>query len=263
MSACQQRPSEAEMRQFLPEPPAGQEWQLVPELSDEFLGRRLDESKWLPYHPYWDGREPSRFDPENVSVRDGEMHLQSVPLVDDLSAVENPKEDVWVGAACVASVQPTASYGYYEARFKASALSMTSSFWFQGKYSEIDVVEQVGAPKKHPSTHTWMKMNTHYYPDGWENDRKTPVNWQMPSGAAEEDYVYGMWWRDSDSVWMYHDGVKVAEIEFGGPFDEPMYMFFDTEVFVWEGLPSLESLRDPEKNTMHVDWVRAWQLVIP
>jgi hypothetical protein len=37
--------------------------------------------------------------------------------------------------------------------------------------------------------------------------------------------------------------------------------FFDTEVFVWEGLPTLETLRDPELNVMQVDWVRAWRLV--
>ena len=104
-------------------------------------------------------------------------------------------------------------------------------------------------------------MNTHYYPNGWAHDRKTPVNWQMPSGSADEYHVYGMWWRDADTVWMYHDGEKVAEIKFGGPFEEPMYLFFDTEVFVWEGLPTLGSLRDPELNTMQVDWVRAWQLV--
>ena len=60
---------------------------------------------------------------------------------------------------------------------------------------------------------------------------------------------------------MYHNGEKVAEIAFAGPFDEPMYLFFDTKVFVWEGLPEIESLRDPAKNTMLVDWVRAWKLV--
>jgi hypothetical protein len=237
------------------------EWQPIPELSDEFNRRRLNETKWQPEHPYWDGREPSQFDPDNVSVSGGVLRLRSVPLVDDLAAVQDPEQDVWVGAACLASTKPIATYGYYEARFKASALSMTSSFWFQGKYSEIDVVEQMGAPAKHPRQRTWMRMNTHYYPGGWENDRKTPVNWQMPSGAADEYHVYGMWWRDADTVWMYHNGEKVAEIKFGGPFEEPMYLFFDTEVFVWEGLPTLESLRDPELNTMHVDWVRAWRLV--
>jgi hypothetical protein len=38
-------------------------------------------------------------------------------------------------------------------------------------------------------------------------------------------------------------------------------MFFDTEVFAWEGWPDLESLRDAARNTMRVDWVRSWKLV--
>ena len=52
-----------------------------------------------------------------------------------------PNKDLWVRAACVSSKLPMASYGYYEARVNASILSMTSSFWLQGGYSEIDVVE--------------------------------------------------------------------------------------------------------------------------
>jgi len=47
----------------------------------------------------------------------------------------------------------------------------------------------------------------------------------------------------------------------GGPFDEPQYLFFDTEVFTWDGLPTIESLQDPARNTMQVDWARGWKLV--
>jgi hypothetical protein len=87
MVGCDSGPADEEMRAFLPEPPEGMEWQLVPELSDESSGRRLDEDKWQAEHPYWEGREPSRFDPENVSARNGTLRLRSVSLVDDLSDV--------------------------------------------------------------------------------------------------------------------------------------------------------------------------------
>jgi hypothetical protein len=40
-----------------------------------------------------------------------------------------------------------------------------------------------------------------------------------------------------------------------------MYLFFDTEVFTWYGLPTVASLKDPNLNTMLVDWVRAWKQV--
>jgi hypothetical protein len=210
--------------------------------------------------PYWEGRTPSRFDTGNVSVQGGVLRLLSTTDVEDLVEVEDPEQDVWVRSACVASGLPIASHGYYEARIKASRLSMTSSFWLQGRYSEIDVVEQLGEPIVNPWKRGYMLANTHYFKDGWENDRKTPVKWEMPAASAEKYHVYGLWWVDENTVRFYHDGQQVIEVETGGAFLEPMYLFFDTEVFAWEGLPTVESLRDPERNAMLVDWVRAWKL---
>jgi len=52
----------------------------------------------------------------------------------------------------------------------------------------------------------------------------------------------------------------VAEATPAGEFVEPMYLFFDTEVFTWEGLPTFKELKNPKRNAMRVDWVRAWRL---
>jgi len=244
-----------------PPAPAGFTWQAIPELSDEFDGGALDEQKWLPKHAYWNGREPSAHDPANVSVKDGMLRLRNTTRVTTLEGIKNPEKDVWLQAACISSRGPKASYGYYAARLKASKLCMTSSFWFQGKYSEIDVVEQLGVSRKNPAKDRLMLMNTHFFTDGWRKDKATPKSWQMPTGSADTFHVYGVWWKDPSTVWMYHDGQKVAELTTGGPFKEPQYLFFDTEVFTWEGLPTIESLNDPARNTMLVDWVRAWKLV--
>lgn len=45
-------------------------------------------------------------------------------------------------------------------------------------------------------------------------------------------------------------------------FDEKLVMIFDTETLhsAGNGLPSGDSLRDPTRNTMYVDWVRTYQL---
>ena len=251
---------ERETMANLPEPPSGYKWVPVPELTDEFNGEYLDPEKWQNYHPYWDGRVPSQFDPQNVWVKHGTLNLRSTTEIEDLAEVTYPEKDIWVRSACVSSKQPTAFYGYYETRMKASQLSMTSSFWFRGKYSEIDVVEQLGAPKDQPGRSKYMLMNTHYYPDGWESDKKTPVTRYMDSGAGDEFHVYGIWWKDDHTILFYHNGEKVAEVKTGGAFLEPMYMFFDTKVFVWEGLPDVDALKNAEKNTMTVDWVRSWKL---
>ncbi len=250
----------ASAQRGLPEPPPGYTWENVPELSDEFNGSELDSMKWMPRHAYWEGREPSRFDPANVAVRRGSLHLKSTARIADLREVKDPMKDVWVSSACVTSKKPICSYGYYEARMKASRLSMTSSFWMQGKYSELDIVEQLGAPLNEPFKSRYMMTTTRYFKGGWDQVRDTAMRWRMPSGAGQKYHVYGIWWRDKDHVSLYHDGEEVGRLTMGGEFLEPMYMFFDTEVFTWEGLPTVRSLKDGGRNTMEVDWVRSWKL---
>ena len=242
----------------LPVLPAGQHWQAYTPLTDEFAGARLDPTKWQPRHPYWAGRDPSRFDPANVSLAGGALLLRSTPSVQNMAEVHDPLKDIWVHSACVSSLAPIARYGYYEARLRASDLPMTSSFWFQGKYSEIDVVEQIGHSLKNPENGKQMLMNTHYFAQGWDHDTATPRKAPMPTGSAQAYHTYGVWWKDAGTVVFFLDGKQVAEAKTGGPFGEPMYLFFDTEVFAWEGLPTVESLRDPRRNTMSVEWVRAW-----
>jgi hypothetical protein len=246
---------------MLPTPPAGYRWEMIPSLSDEFNGAALDKSKWLPYQPYWTGREPSRFEFANISEHGGFLLLKSTTTRDSLAGIADPNKDIWVSAACVSSTTARVSYGYYEARVKASDLTLTSSFWFQGKYSEIDVVEEIGKPVRRPEEAKLMMMNTHYFPNGWATDKSTQTWKPMPTGSADNYHVYGVWWKDAHTAIFYHNGQEIAEVTTGGAFDEPMYLFFDTEVFApWEGLPTIEDLKDPSKNTMSVDWVRAWKL---
>lgn len=241
----------------LPSPPDNRAWQPVPALSDEFNGQALDPTKWIPRHPSWRGRN-SRHEPDNVTVAGGMLRLRSTLRkgADTVSAST-------VTAACVTSKERNCRPGYYEARIRASDLSMTSAFWFQGKRTEIDVIENVGRPTLEASS--WiedtMMMNTHDFRNGWKRDVATPVRWTMPARARDRFHVFGVWWKNPETVWFYHDGVKVAAVEPGGPFDEPQDLFFDTEVFTWHGWPTREGLLDPDRNTMLVDWVRAWTLV--
>ncbi|MFC1476451.1 family 16 glycosylhydrolase [Fibrobacterota bacterium] len=236
-----------------PAPPAGKMWVQVDKHSDEFNGTSLDGNKWMNYHPYWNGREPSQYNKQNVSVGNGNLLLKS-------TVANANQQGNWVYSACVTSKNRDCNVGYYETRIKGSRISMTSAFWFQGKYTEIDVIENIGASTANSDLDWLMRMNTHYYPNGWNNDIKTPEQFRMPTKSCEEYHVYGVWWRNETSIWMYHNDDKVVEIKPGGAFDEPQYMFFDTETFTWDGLPTLASLNDPNKNTMLVDWVRAWIL---
>jgi hypothetical protein len=244
----------------LPPPPPGYEWKLNPKLSDEFNGAKLDTKKWWSYNPFWRGRVPSRFEPANVSLKNGNLKIRSTLIVSNSATISDPTNEVWIGAGSVVSKAASAACGYYEARMKASALSLTSSFWLAGDYSEIDVVEQAGDPVVHPENRELMMMNTHYFTKHRARDAAKGARWKMPTAAAADYHIYGVWWRDEDSAWFYHDGNKVAEVQFAGKFRENMFLQFDTEAMTWLGLPSVKSLTDTNKNTMSVDWVRSWTL---
>ena len=83
----------------------------------------------------------------------------------------------------------------------------------------------------------------------------------LPTTCDAGFHVYSFWWKDNRNMAFYHNGTPVQFTTTGGAFNEKMYLFFDTEVFSWEGWPTLASLQDPSLNTMYVDWIRSWKLV--
>jgi beta-glucanase (GH16 family) len=237
-----------------PEPPKHSRWVSVGELSDEFNAEALDRTKWNPSIFYYKGRAPSVFAPENTTVRGGYLRLASTLNPDS-------KDGNWIKAAAAMSVAPIAGPGYYEARISASRLSMSSSFWFQNqKGLEIDVTEAFGASKVHPWLFQFMSMNTHDFRNGWSSDKPTIRHKKLPQPVWKL-HTYGVWWKDSRTVWFYLDNKKVAEVNASyDRFVGTMYMFFDTEAFTYFGLPDKKSLLDPTRREMKVDWVRSWKL---
>ncbi|MFZ4546160.1 MAG: carbohydrate binding domain-containing protein [Bacteroidales bacterium] len=242
-----------------PTAPVNQAWVPIAELSDEFNGTSLDDNKWVNYHHYWKGREPSQFNTANVSVSGGNLLLKS-------TVANYSKTGNWVWSACVSSKTKAMKPGYYsEARIKCSSLSMTGAFWFQGNYSEIDVIENFGQPtgSGYYNQRYNMKTNIHYFPNGWATDQSSPRDKTGLSPAVDEAYfTYGVWWKDPTTIIFYLNGVEAHRSTPGGAFNEDMYMFFDTEVFSWGiGLPTIESLDDNSKNTQYIDYVRTYRLV--
>jgi hypothetical protein len=241
-----------------PTAPIGQHWTGVSELTDEYNGTLLDMQKWLNYQPYWAGREPSQFDTNNVSVSGGNLIL--------LSRVTNhDKKGNWIASACVTSKTKAMKPGYYsEARVKCPDMSMTGAYWFQGNYSEIDVVENFGAAtaQKYANYATYMNSTLHYFKDGWARDKAEQWNGNvLPTSCADTFYTYGVWWKDSTKVIFYLNRKEVHTSKTGGSFDENMYMFFDMEAFDWGiGMPTVASLDDNSKNKQYVDWVHTYKL---
>lgn len=242
--------------QKLPDAPLGYKWQAIPSLSDEFNDDELNHDKWESSNPYSTGREPSQYFEENAFVSGGMLHL--------MSTVKNNKhKDNWIWAAVVSSTKKEAFYGYYEARIKCSSTGMSSGFWLRGDYSEIDVMENFGEPVKDKAEISYEShMRTHYYNQESGEDIITGADYKMPVQCDEVFNIYGVWWKNSEIVWMYLNGKKVAEIKPPRDFLEKMYLIFDTEVFKdWTGEPTLYQLDDDQKNTAYVDWVHSYTLV--
>lgn len=256
-------------------PPEGTQWNLIPELSDEFdvqhanaAGDGLDTSKWWDFHPTWTGRLPSQFNSDNSWVADGKLNIRSTPLVEDMSQVGDQFNDHWIDAAAISSRAEAQPGDYFEASIKTAAVSMPSSWWFrQGSKSEIDVIENIGLPTAPNLTHRESEMayNTHFYDPG--ENQSVGGEGQMvdavgnPLLSRENFITYGMWWKSPSEIRYYYNGNEVATVTPAGSLDEGLNMVFDMEVFHWVGFPTLESLNDPARNTMQVDWVRGYRPV--
>ncbi|MFY0627652.1 MAG: T9SS type A sorting domain-containing protein [Reichenbachiella sp.] len=240
-----------------PTPPSGKQWQAVSALSDEFNG--FDGNKWQRGHPYWAGRSPSQFNNNNVTYGGGTMRITAT-----LKNANRTGDWLWTG--CLTSKAKTFKKGMYaEVRMKAADLAIVSSFWMQGSYSEIDVIENWGEVKNSNFYLDYTMMsNTHYFADGWANDKITPKHFTNPGNAknSEAYHTFGVWWKDAWTINYYRDGSYVGSATPGGAFNEDMYMFFDMEAFSWgPGLPSNADLGNWTKSTAFYDYVRTYELV--
>ena len=240
-----------------PAPPAGKQWVVVPALTDDF--HAFDPAKWQPRHPYWEGRPPSVFDTNNVSVTNGMLLLQ-------MTLAGTNQQGIWLHSSCLSSQTRAFTAGMYaETRVKIAGLCASTAFWMQGNFSEIDVIENFGTVKNAafkdlPAT---MMSNTHYFPHGWSNDVATALQTPNPARQRNADhyFTWGVWWRDAHTVIFYRDGTAVGQVTTGGDFNEPMYLFFDMEPMSWgPGLPTAAEVADPRLNIARFQWVHTWVL---
>lgn len=231
-------------------------WKLNAKYSDEFNGTKLDSTKWFNYHTYWKGRQPSMFDTDNVSVKDGKLILTAKYENTKEMAEQNKKNPSGkkyqnYTTACVQS-KTKASYGYYEIKAKIADTSLTSSFWFQGKTKEIDVIECVGNSKNISKFDYIYPTNFHDFSKGWDKDVDDPFNWTAPVRLANDYHIYGIDWQ-KDYIRFYFDGKLVREVK-NTIYHEDMYVFMDMETFEWHGYPDKADLPKDYK----IEYIRAW-----
>lgn len=229
-------------------------WVRQPELSDEFDGNALDSTKWRPEYPGWKGRQPARFSPANVAVRDGSLQLtmRKEPIPPELAA---PGYEGYTSAA-VDSIH-RAHFGYYEVRAKPMNSAGSSSFWFSRtdvpkRGTEIDVFEIGGNA---PTFERKLNMNVHVW-ETPEEKRHWSIGsaWNAPWRLADDYHVYGFEW-DSEEMKIYVDGVIVRRVK-NTHWHDALHLQFDSETMpTWFGMPRDEDL----PSTYYIDYIRAWR----
>ena len=122
------------------------QWEPFLTLTDEFEGDRLDESKWFPNNPGWLGRQPGYFNPKNVRVADGMLHLDAKK-----ESLPNLPDGYHTYTTAFVKGKTKVRYGYFEIRARAMDSQASSAFWFYDItpeiWSEIDVFELGARPQ--------------------------------------------------------------------------------------------------------------------
>jgi beta-glucanase (GH16 family) len=229
---------------------SGDGWQVIPELTDEFEGSKLDSEKWHDHDPGWKGREPGVFSPENVAVSEGKLHLTArVETLPDL-----PKGYHTFTTAAVKS-KALVKYGYFEILCRPMKSKASSAFWFYRdtpeEWTEIDVFEICGEGDKWKNTYN---MNAHVFRTPTEKKHfQKPGKWKAPFDFADGYHVYALEWN-KDAVKWWVDGKVVHEMK-NTHWHQPLNMMFDSETFPdWFGLPDKATL----PATFSIEYVRSW-----
>ena len=232
-------------------------WVKFEPMWDEFDGSALDSNKWTVGMSWWQGRPPAWFNPTNVVVRDGQLHLT-------MRKEAVPKELASRGyhdyTSAALHTKARSSYGFYEVKARAMNSAGSSSFWFQqedhqanpGWSSEIDVFELCGKSATHDQRYY---MTVHVF-DTPQERRHWQVGslWRAPWRFAEQFHVYGFEWGRDQLRW-YVDGQFVRTVQ-NTHWHQPLYLIFDSETMPdWFGMPEDADL----PSTFSIEYVRAWK----
>ena len=254
-------------------------WVLNEELSDEFEGSSLDKERWFvegqdgDYY-IWKGRPPSQFAPHNAILEDGKLKIRSQWEPDFNFAKEEYADGknadqygVFDGKPCPITTAAVITnkrflYGYMEVKSKVGKSNMTGAFWAIGYEQELDIYEQMGAPKikgtilansVRTAVHDWSPPAVRPTKAFGYDERNLPYN------TADEFHIYGAEWGE-DYLKVYRDGKLTAtftqdELGLDWVLNNPMEIWLDSEVFKWLGVPHEEEL----PADFEIEYMRVWQ----
>ncbi|MDV7186450.1 family 16 glycosylhydrolase [Lutibacter sp. TH_r2] len=219
----------------LSDPTNSGNWKLLPEVSDEFDSKTIDETKWYivgkfengkptykhpdkPNKKVWKGRAPSQFSGENYRLENGKLILETrwepdfpfspeirKPVFGDPLPYENITTACFIGRKAF-------KYGYIEIKSKVADAPVTSAFWAMGEKLEFDFFETYGGTidptKKHLDNQLWWSIRD------WDKLRGKPSFTEKKDVGfriADDWHIWGIEWN-KDGVKYYIDGKLFSQV---------------------------------------------------
>ncbi|MGJ8732670.1 MAG: family 16 glycosylhydrolase [Cellulophaga sp.] len=255
--------------------PNHKKWKLVKSMSDEFNGKKVNESKWQISGQGWIGRAPGLFLADNIKVKDGSLQITTTML--DKPVTKNGK--VYTHGGGYVGSRNAMKYGFYECKMKANKTFMSSTFWLinesreqngcDKRVTELDIQETVGQIVNKAE---WMKhfdesmnSNTHSrnIPEGCDFEKGSVKSKGSLNGKTYDDFhVYGVWWKSKDEILFFIDGNFVSKVKPAADFNIDMYLRMVVETYDWNPVPEDGGMNgSKEERTTTYNWVRTWKLV--
>lgn len=254
--------------------PKGKKWVPVEYLSDEFDGTSPDLSKWQtePVENGWGwyGRAPGLFRAENVRVEDGRLKV-TVGILD--KPVNRDGKTFRYQGGIVRAIQPGKVGMYFEAKMKANATVMSSTFWLMSRYDcykklETDIQECVGRTTE--LTDEWGKnwdqifhSNAIHRPTECVEKLQLQGSVKTPTKNHERFYIYAAWWKSPHEIQFFLDGEYQYSIQPKVEWDMPAFLHMAIETYDWNPVPTdggLVKSGTREQRTTQYEWVRTWIL---
>ena len=232
-------------------------WRRFEPMWDEFNGPALDTNRWVLGITDWQGRQPAWFNPTNVTVRDGQLHLTIRKETVPPDMAQHGYHD-YTSAAL--HTRARSSYGYYEVKARPMNSGGSSSFWFTsedaqanpGWGTEVDVFELCGKNLRHDQRY-YMTLHVWRTPQE-KRHWQVGSHWEAPWRFAGAFHVFGFEWNRDELRW-YVDGVLVHTVQ-NTHWHQPLFLIFDSETMPeWFGMPNDADL----PSTFSVEYVRAWR----
>ncbi|WP_036188483.1 carbohydrate-binding protein [Marinimicrobium agarilyticum] len=262
------------------DPGAGNSWQLVDSVSDDFNYSAPANGKSPTFYNQWsEGFINSWQGPGLTDYHNPNSEVTGGNLV--IKATRKPNTNqVYTGA--IHSNDSIQYPVYIETRVKVMDQVLANAVWMLSSDSteEIDIVESYSSSRP---DQTWFSERMHlshhvFIRDPFQDYQpKDSGSWYTDGRIWRDQFSrVGVYWRDPWHLEYYIDGQLVRTVsgpDIIDPYDytngtglsKPMQIIVDAEDQDWRsdnGIMATDAeLSDPSKNRMYVDWIRVYKPV--